>query len=433
MRCLAKDRNQNGCRNHAIGETRLCKFHDHMMDYTDEMIENATLCSGCNKMHYMVENEKTCDKCRQRTKKNRELVREHVVLCKKEGCKFKQSDERGYCQKHQVCILIEEVGSRNKRLCVNYVRGCREELELDYKTSRCGNCLEKDRDKDQQRRKNAKETSKQTLNNAIEKPCTVCCKVMPITMFEGIHGQTKTCITCRHDNKKQDANRDREHRNTLSRQRIFYNYKKWAKQRNILFSIDKDIFESMIKTPCNYCGILQDSGFNGIDRKDSKGIYETDNCVSCCQMCNYLKGTDTIEAFTQRIQHMLTYNKCIEGQLFPGLFSNHTHVSYTIYQKSAVKRNIDFLLTEEQFNDITKNDCYLCGKSNTDIHTNGIDRFDSSIGYILYNCRACCHSCNFMKNDYKFVDMIQKMKTIYTFTSDGSNRPSDFASNSSTF
>lgn len=420
MRCFAKDRNQNECRNHAIGATRLCKFHDYMKDYTDEMIEKSSLCSGCNKMHYMGENEKTCEKCRQRTKKNREIVREKVVLCKKDGCKFKKSDENEYCQKHQICILIEEVGSRNKHLCVNYVRGCREELELDYKTTRCTNCLEKDREKDQKRRNIAKESSEQNINTAIEKPCTVCCKLFPITMFEGIHGLTKTCGICREDNKKQDANRDKIHRNELARQRVYYNYQKWAKQRNISFSIGKEIFEIIIKSPCNYCGILQDSGFNGIDRKNPKGSYEIDNCVSCCQMCNYLKGTDTIEAFTQRVQHILTYNKQIEGPLSPELFSNHTHVSYTIYQKSAVKRNIDFLLTEEQFNDITKNDCYLCGKSNTDIHTNGIDRFDSSIGYILYNCRACCHSCNFMKNDYVFNDMIQQMKNIYIFTSNSS-------------
>jgi hypothetical protein len=368
----------------------------------------------------MKENEKTCEKCRQRTKKNRELVRENIILCKKDGCKFKKSDENDYCQKHQICILVEEVGLRNKRLCVNYIRGCREELTLDYKTTRCMNCLEKDRENDQKRRKLAKETNVQVTNTDTEKPCTVCCKVLSLALFDGIRGQTKTCISCRDDNKKQDANRDKLHRNELARQRVYYNYQKWAKHRNISFSIDKEIFEIMIKTPCNYCGILQESGFNGIDRKNSKGIYEVENCVSCCQMCNYLKGTDTIETFTQRVQHVLAYNNFITGALFTNIFSNHTHVSYNNYQKSAIIRNIEFLLTEIQFNHIITNDCYICGKSTSNIHINGIDRFDNNIGYVLHNCRACCHGCNFMKNDYVFNDMIQQMKNIYTFMSNSS-------------
>lgn len=417
MRCLAKDRNKNECRNRAVDITRFCKLHEYMVNYTDDMIENTTLCSGCNKMVYLENNEKTCDKCRQRTKKHRENTRESVILCKKDGCTFKRSNERGYCQKHQICVLLEDVGLRNKRLCINYTRGCREELDLDYKTTRCDTCLTKDREKDHKRRTEAKIKSDQTKKDDTDKTCTVCCKVLPVVDFDGVKGVTKTCKACRDDNRKQDANRDKEHRNKLARHRVYYNYQKWAKTRNILFSIDKEVFESIIVKPCKYCGILQDSGLNGIDRKDPKGIYDQDNCVSCCQMCNYLKRTDTVEIFLQRIQHILTYNNLLEGVLLPNIFSNHTHVSYNIYQKSAIKRNIDFVLSEDQFNDIVKNDCYICGKSNTEIHKNGIDRFDSNIGYILPNCQACCHSCNFMKNDYVYNDMIQQIQKIYMFMS----------------
>lgn len=152
MRCLAKDRNSNGCRNHAIGDTRFCTFHDYMIQYTDEMIEKSIICSGCNKNLFIKENEKTCDKCRERAKAKRVEFRENIVLCKKDGCKFKRADDNGYCKKHHICLLIQDVESRNKRLCVNYIRGCRTELAMDHPKKKCETCLEKDREKDKQRR-----------------------------------------------------------------------------------------------------------------------------------------------------------------------------------------------------------------------------------------------------------------------------------------
>jgi len=417
MKCLAKDRNNNECRNHVLGDTRFCKYHDYMVNYTEEMLEKCVCCSGCNKMQYLGENEKTCGKCRERAKKNQKNTRENIIICKSDGCKFKKSDENEYCMKHQICLLVEKVALRNKRLCFNYIRGCREELELDHKYNRCEHCLIKDREKDKLRRGEAKVKCKLVSENTTEKNCTVCCKVCPIEMFHGVNDMaTKTCRVCREDNKKQDANRDKEHRNTLARHRVYYNYQKWAKNRNILFAIDKNYFENLIKLPCNYCGILQESGYNGVDRLNSNGIYELSNCVSCCQMCNYLKGIDTVEIFMKRIEHILTYNNHIFGELFPELFSNHTHISYSIYQKASVRRSIEFQLTESIFNTITQMDCYICGKSTTDTHVNGIDRFDSNCGYLSDNCRACCHSCNFLKNDYKFDAFMQQLQLIYKYT-----------------
>jgi hypothetical protein len=217
MKCLAKDRNNNGCRNHALGDTKFCKYHDYMVSYTEEMLTKCVCCSGCNKMHYLGENEKTCENCRERSKQIQKVTREKVVMCKSDGCKFKKSYENEYCLKHQLCLLVEEVTSRNKRLCTNYIRGCREELELDCNKSRCADCLAKDREKDQLRRNKAK-TENIQVNERTEKTCTTCCKLLPMDMFDGVKNViTKTCRVCREDNKKQDANRDKEHRNALAR------------------------------------------------------------------------------------------------------------------------------------------------------------------------------------------------------------------------
>ena len=45
MKCLAKDRNNNKCRNNVLGDTTFCKYHDYMVDYTEEMIQKCVCCS----------------------------------------------------------------------------------------------------------------------------------------------------------------------------------------------------------------------------------------------------------------------------------------------------------------------------------------------------------------------------------------------------
>jgi hypothetical protein len=490
MRCLGKDRHNNTCRNHALGDTRFCKFHSYMVTYTEEMIANTTLCSGCNKWYYLKDRQKTCDSCHERTKQNSVKIRENVVLCKSDGCKFKRSKENEYCMKHQICILVNEVSLRNMRLCSNYIRGCRTELGQDYKYARCAECLEKERDKDRKRRGGAIATNTNSLTNEVvtEKQCTVCCKTLPINQFQAEKGGiTKTCRNCRDDNKKQDARRDKEYRNELARkndskpERIAVkqqwkedNYEKvaetWQKSRNtrletvgveeflkrnaddarrwrennrekqqqinenkkvslnlqygvyrssahskrLEFQLTLDDYQNLVTQVCYYCGIIQPRGFNGIDRLDSTKGYVLTNCVSCCQMCNMMKNTLSIDVFLRRVEHILSVNMLIENrELNPRVFENHNHISFNKYRLSALSRELDFQITEEQFHEITTQDCYLCEKRPSIIHKNGIDRFDNNIGYILENCRPCCTDCNIMKNNYEYDTLIQKLLEIY--------------------
>jgi hypothetical protein len=437
-------------------------------------------------MKYLGENEKTCGKCRERAKLNQKTARETVIMCKSDGCKFKKSDENDYCLKHQICILVEEVASRNKRLCFNYVRGCREELELDHKYNRCENCLIKDREKDKKRRGEAKIMCELVSENATEKTCTVCCKICPMEMFHGVNNvMTKTCRICREDNKKRDATRDKEHRNALARvaerkpERIavknawkeenyekvaetwqksrnnrlvtvgeeeflkrnaedakrwrdnnpekmtennkkrkenidihYSNYQRTAGNKNLQFEFTIDEFKELVKMPCHYCGIIQDHGFNGIDRMNQHNGYITDNCVSCCQMCNYIKNTLSLSVFLKRVEHIVCYQSNSEI-LHPSLFQDHKKIGYTICWNSAKTRNILFQIYPDQFEEITSKSCYICGKPNTETHQNGIDRWDNNIGYLLSNCRSCCGDCNYMKNSYVFDEWLDKLKQIY--------------------
>lgn len=88
---------------------------------------------------------------------------------------------------------------------------------------------------------------------------------------------------------------------------------------------------------------------------------------------------------------------------FNGLFRN--------YLESAKIRGYEFIISKEEFKNLTKMDCHYCGSSpsNTRKHGrldskypsiyiyNGIDRVNNSIGYRIDNCVPCCTLCNKMK------------------------------------
>lgn len=85
---------------------------------------------------------------------------------------------------------------------------------------------------------------------------------------------------------------------------------------------------------------------------------------------------------------------------------------YNIYKKNAIKRNISFELNKEDFYNLTSQPCHYCGEIK---EYNGIDRYDSSKGYILSNCVPCCEMCNKMKLDYNVNDWLAHMTKILKY------------------
>ena len=418
-----------------------------------------------------------------------------VVHCAKDGCPNRKSDINQYCTKHQIWIFLDDTAALGKKACVNYVRGCREQLDTSYKFSRCEDCLKRDREKDKEKREAAKKKETDNVIKTGNKLCSFCHIEQHIDQFQGIKGgETKTCSDCREKFKKLDANRDKAHRNAIARKNerkpenvavkkkwkednyekvVGYwmksrqnkiekngvdeyqkknaeNAKKWrennpekvliinenkrknlklqynvyfrsARDKNLDFQLSYEEYEKIVCGKCYYCGIIADKGFNGIDRKDQKQGYFIENCVNCCQMCNYMKKSLSDKIFIKRIEHILVYNKIVEnGNLYPEIFANHIYgVNYRTYRHRANEKKFDFEITEQQFNEITKKDCYICGKQNSSEHRNGIDRYDSNIGYLIENCRSCCGECNYMKNNYDYRDMFEKFKLVYNNSNGG--------------
>jgi len=481
-KCLAIDRNSNRCRCNALLDTRFCKNHSYMVEYTDEMLEQLSICTGCKKSYYIPEG-KTCSTCRERGKKNKLATRENVVLCANDKCVFKRSEENKYCQKHQICVFVDDTVVMGKKVCKQYVRGCRSQLDLDYQYARCQNCLEKEREQDRARRGKSRLTENTQPN---KQTCTTCCKTYDTANFIGQNGGiTKTCSLCREACKVQDLKRDKEHRNEFARiaeqkpqrkevkqqwnennyekvamksmnyrQRqietdieeylnknaenakqwrennpeknkennksrlenikIHYsNYIRCAGHKNLDFEISQEEFNKIVKEPCHYCNIIQERGFNGIDRLGSNIGYVMDNCVSCCKMCNYMKCSLSADVFIKRIEHILTYNNKINGRYFPEEYSSYSAASYNEYKRRADNKSLLFELTNYEYVGLISGNCYLCGRDGSNDLTNGIDRINNNVGYIMSNVKSCCGSCNYIKRDIDLDELFEKMIMIY--------------------
>ena len=102
-------------------------------------------------------------------------------------------------------------------------------------------------------------------------------------------------------------------------------------------------------------------------------------------MCNYIKGSLSVDAFINRIEHILTVQQKIDGHLYDHYFPNHIKATFQQYFIRANKKGFEFKISEEEYSNITSQNCYICGKINTETNQNGIDRVDSSIGYITTN------------------------------------------------
>ena len=95
---------------------------------------------------------------------------------------------------------------------------------------------------------------------------------------------------------------------------------------------------------------------------------------------------------------------------------------YGTYRHSAKKRGFEFSLTKDEFKSIVSKPCQYCGQQPSNFHQaancngsfvgNGVDRVDSSKGYLMENCVACCEVCNKMKLDYPVGTFLAHVEKI---------------------
>lgn len=95
------------------------------------------------------------------------------------------------------------------------------------------------------------------------------------------------------------------------------------------------------------------------------------------------------------------------------------------YQRSAAKRGLAWELTREFALDLFTQRCFYCGTEpdreisikggGHPVLVNGIDRIDSSLGYISTNCVPCCSTCNFAKRDLTFEQWTRWLDRLTAF------------------
>lgn len=96
------------------------------------------------------------------------------------------------------------------------------------------------------------------------------------------------------------------------------------------------------------------------------------------------------------------------------------------YRKSAQARGLELSLSREDMIKLFGSACHYCGepprsvqinrRSPSRFEYNGIDRVDSTRGYIHGNVVPCCAMCNRMKNAFGVGAFIAQVRAIYRQT-----------------
>ena len=98
---------------------------------------------------------------------------------------------------------------------------------------------------------------------------------------------------------------------------------------------------------------------------------------------------------------------------------------YNRYKISAKMMNLGFKINIDEFSFLIHENCAYCGSAPSNefrikrsssskiLLYNGIDRVDSSKGYILENCVSCCFQCNRSKNSLTNAQFLSWIESVY--------------------
>ena len=100
---------------------------------------------------------------------------------------------------------------------------------------------------------------------------------------------------------------------------------------------------------------------------------------------------------------------------------------YASYQDRCKRKQMEFEFTKKEFRKITSENCFFCGtkplqsgrkRNNGSYLHNGIDRIDSSKGYVNGNVLPCCEICNKAKRDLSLDEFLKWINRLIKFRYD---------------
>ena len=94
--------------------------------------------------------------------------------------------------------------------------------------------------------------------------------------------------------------------------------------------------------------------------------------------------------------------------------TKYIETHYNLKKTNAIGRNMSFHITIDFFKELVNKECVYCGgKKENEI--NGIDRVDSTQGYVENNCVPCCSTCNFMKGELTQQSFLNQIQKVYKY------------------
>ena len=150
---------------------------------------------------------------------------------------------------------------------------------------------------------------------------------------------------------------------------------------------DDMIFEMMSKG-CYYC---MDTATT-VDRIDSGIGHVPENCVGSCWPCNKSKGNGDHDSFMRKAYYR-SQKEYFDVDV--NIWSDNVRKpSYLDCRKKAMRQQVVFELTKDQWDTLVKGNCTYCLRSLPPNKYNGVDRAIPSDGYTLSNVVSCCDDCN---------------------------------------
>lgn len=152
-----------------------------------------------------------------------------------------------------------------------------------------------------------------------------------------------------------------------------------------------------------------------IKRKDGRHYYE---CSCECGGKSVVKGSDLRHAKTKSCGCYRLITSSINGKNTKKEYGVAAKSRiYDGYRFTAKARGIEFTLSKDMACELFLKNCYYCNSKPSNTHMDktynknflytGIDRMDSSKGYIKDNVVPCCKTCNLAKNDTPFEEFVQ--------------------------
>lgn len=471
--CNAKATAENKyCRKH-----QLCVFIDETESLGKRNCKNVI--RGCVAQLDPEYEFVRCEPCRKR-EKERDDARKARAAENAEKTQEQEDPKTRFCKNCEKTKPLDEfVGAKNK----GYVKSCKDCRETWIRNDKNRdrehrNALEREASKKPERiaTKKAWEEANAEVREKIGKKSRAKRAAKDIDGY--LQHNANVMKNWRDKNPEKMAEANRKRRESIEAH--YKIYQRSARLKKLEFTLSEEEFKEMVVQPCYYCddfgtrnrsilpkndeGILKeecnaidenldcvgeakeqvgfrinaeepesvpsdsaakDAGFrpfNGIDRMNQAAGYILSNCVSCCIMCNWMKGSLDSATFIKRMRHIHSFAK--DGtKKHPECFPDAKCVSYASYRGRAEKKDLEFAITHDDYKSIILQDCYLCGKKSTDTNINGIDRVDNNVGYTIANlsiprlatgnCKACCKECNHMKNQYPLDVLMENIERIH--------------------